>query len=106
LNACIRQDFERTFKITHPFHPCCGSEFKVEYYNCSQHEDWVLSRDKNGKKITFPAYWTSLIPPDPFAVISAGRSLFLLEDLIKLVDYVKHLDGPEKHQCKNNNNKV
>jgi hypothetical protein len=106
LNACIKQDFERTFKITHPFHPCCGNEFEVEFYNCGQYEDWVLSRDKNGQKITFPAYWTSLIPPDPFTVISAGRSLFVVEDLIKLVDYVKHLAGGEKDRPKNRGNDV
>jgi len=106
LNACNRQGFERTFKITHPFHPSCGSEFEVEFYNCAKHEDWVLSRDKNGQKITFPAYWTSLIPPNPFIVISAGRSLFVVEDLIKLIDYVKYLDGSEKDQPKNHGNNV
>jgi len=106
LNARNGHDLQKTFKITHPFHPCCGSEFEVEFYNCGQHEDWILSRDKNGQKITFPASWTSLLPPDPFVVMSAGRSLFRLQDLIKLADYVKHLKGLEEHRGKSNQDNV
>jgi hypothetical protein len=40
-----------------------------------------------------PARWTSVVVPDPFVLIGADRAHFRLEDLIRLHDRVKELQG-------------
>jgi hypothetical protein len=40
-----------------------------------------------------PARWTSLAAPDPFVLMAADRAYFRLEDLIRLQDRVKQLQG-------------
>ena len=35
-----------------------------------------------------PVAWTSLRPPDPWIDVAAGRSLFRVEDLLRLVDLI------------------
>lgn len=39
------------------------------------------------------ASWTTVEEPSPFVVVSAGRSLFRLEDLLVLADLVDELEG-------------
>jgi hypothetical protein len=36
-----------------------------------------------------PARWTSVVPPDPFVLVAAGRAYFRLEDVIRLETRVK-----------------
>jgi hypothetical protein len=40
-----------------------------------------------------PARWTSMAAPDPFVCIAAGRAYFRVEDLIRLQDRLKELQG-------------
>jgi hypothetical protein len=40
-----------------------------------------------------PARWTSVAVPDPFILRAADRAHFRLEDLIRLHDRVKELQG-------------
>jgi len=40
-----------------------------------------------------PAAWTDVVEPDPFLVVSAGRSNFRIDDLLALVALVAELDG-------------
>jgi len=41
----------------------------------------------------FPASWTDVGQPDPFVVLSEGRSMARVEDLLRLVDLVRDLQG-------------
>ena len=42
--------------------------------------------------MSLPAEWTDVVAPDPFVVVSQGRSPFHLESLTRLADLV---DEPE-----------
>ena len=51
--------------------------------------------DDEGRVRMIPAGWTSLVAPDPFVVIAAGRSWFRVEDLRNLARLIK-APGPEE----------
>ena len=51
----------------------------------------MFSYDEEGREFRVPDHWTDVISPDPFVVISAGRSLFRVGDLIKLAQLVRDL---------------
>ena len=38
----------------------------------------------DGQLTSLPSAWTDVDPPDPFVVVSAGRSAFRVEDLLAL----------------------
>jgi hypothetical protein len=47
-------------------------------------EDRVMYFDAHGRLRSMPASWTSLAGEDAFAQVSAGRSWFRVDDLLKL----------------------
>ena len=76
-------------RVTHPFHPLSGQVLEVVDRRrfeadgerlclgvTSDHLEWI------------PVAWTSLGPPDPWIDIAAGRCLFRVEDLLRLVDLI------------------
>ena len=40
--------------------------------------------DDRGVLVSLPAAWTSVVPPDVFVAVSAGRSSFRVTDLVEL----------------------
>ena len=54
-------------------------------------EDRVYYHNGAGRLCSFPASFTSMAAPDPFLEIAAGRSLFRMEDLIRLTILVEEL---------------
>jgi hypothetical protein len=56
-------------------------------------EERVYYRDPKGRKRCLPAHWTSMAAPDPFVLIATERAYFRLEDLIRLRDRLKELQG-------------
>ncbi len=53
--------------------------------------------------MSLPASWTDLLAPDPFVIISAGRSCFRLIDLVELRRLAALLDDSEAGlDCKDN----
>ncbi len=79
----------------HPFHPQCGESFELLSHSSSWGEDRVTFHDREGRLRGLPASWTSVVGPDPFVVLSAGRAVFRVEDLLALVEVVRGLT-PEK----------
>ena len=53
-------------------------------------EDRVYFFDDDGQLNSLPAVWTDVDPPGHFVVVSAGRSAFRIEDLLRLATL---LDG-------------
>ena len=51
-------------------------------------EDRLYLEIEPRRVVPVPAAWTSLAPPDPFAVLAGGRPLFRVEDLLRLCDLV------------------
>ena len=56
-------------------------------------EERVYYRDPSGRIRFLPARWTSIAVPDPFVLIATGRAYFRLEDLIRLQERLKELQG-------------
>ena len=78
-------------RITHPFHPLFGREFELIARRSVWREDRVFFHDCEGKLISVDASWTDLGVEDPFVAISAGRSLFRVEDLLALSSAVERV---------------
>jgi len=72
-------------RVTHPFHPLHGREFTLVDYRNTWGEERVYFHDDSGRLRRLPAAWTSAAAPCAFEVISAGRSHFRVEDLLRLV---------------------
>lgn len=54
----------------------------------------MLFHDAQGRMRSMPASWTDVAQLDPFVATSAGRSFFLVEDLLSLVSLLRLLEGP------------
>jgi hypothetical protein len=48
----------------------------------------VIVEDEAGATRSFPTAWTNVAPVDPFVVLSQGRSLWRIEELLELVALV------------------
>ncbi len=48
-----------------------------------------MYRDAADRICSLAASWTSVVAPDPYVALSAGRSLFRLTDLLALVAVVR-----------------
>jgi hypothetical protein len=51
----------------------------------------VCFYDEQGRLRTMPATWTSVVEPDPFVTLAAGRSPFRVVDLLRLADLLQRL---------------
>jgi hypothetical protein len=59
----------------------------LERRNCWG-EERVYFHDDTGRLRRLPAAWTDALSPSAFEVVSAGRSAFRIEDLLRLVSFV------------------
>ena len=78
----------QTFLVTHVFHPLYGRELRLIDEYLAWGEDRVCFRDDKGALRFLPTAWTTLAPPDPFVQMSAGRSHFRVEDLLRLTTLI------------------
>jgi hypothetical protein len=72
------------FRITHPFHPLCGSEHELVRRQIGWGEDRVFYYDTDGTLKSFMTNVTDVMTRDAFDHISAGRSAFRIDDLMEL----------------------
>lgn len=91
----FKDEAEKTFQVTHPFHPLYQQEYKL----IDVRHLWGLKRvyyyDVHGKPKSLPLSWTSLQPPDPFVLCAQGRSPFRTQDLIELASLLKKISSPQ-----------
>ena len=86
----------RTFRIIHPFHPLKDIEFEVDTIRTLPGERRVFFFNQKGRKSSIPLDWTDIEPQDPFIVVSGGRALFRVEDLLglaRLIGEVRNRSG-------------
>ena len=86
-------DLAEDFEVTHPFHPLRGRRFQLLSYRNNWGEDRVTFEDQEGRVCALPASWTSVVAPDPFVALSAGRSFFRIEELMRLVALMREREG-------------
>jgi hypothetical protein len=84
---------DRTFRVTHPFHPCHGREFELIAYKNAWGEDRVYFYNEHQQLTGLSASWTDVIAVDPFVVVSAGRALFRADDLLELAELIGRLSS-------------
>ncbi len=85
------------FRITHPFHPLKGEEYELVGFAHTWGEHRVFFRKQADQRVySLPASWTDVEEPDPFVVMSAGRSLFRPTDLLALADLLESLRPPKR----------
>lgn len=84
-------DPDGSFQVTHPFHPLRGRRFALVVYQNNWGDDRVYFYHDRGCLIGLPVQWTSLSSPDPFVVLSAGRSAFRPVDLLALVHLIEQV---------------
>ena len=75
-------------RVTHRFHPSSGQSFEFVKRLQTWQSDLVYFFDSAGELVSVPAAWTDLVAPDPFVVVSAGRSPFRTADLLGLAELV------------------
>ena len=80
--------------MTHPHHPLSGREFDlVERRVRGKGGDRAYFYGDHGHLGSIPVDWTDIAAEDPFVVLSAGRALFRVEDLLRLSALIESLAG-------------
>jgi hypothetical protein len=79
--------------VIHPFHPLRGRRFALVVHRHNWGGDRVHFYDDSGRLISLPVQWTSFSLPDPFVVLSAGRSAFRYADLLALARMIEELQS-------------
>jgi Family of unknown function (DUF5372) len=87
-------------RVTHPFHPLAGQEFHFVKRRKHWAADVVCFYDGAGELAWLPAAWTDVIAPDPFIVVSAGRSPFHVQSLLELAERVGELHQRRQNSVK------
>jgi len=72
----------------HPFHPWHGRRVEVLDHRNILGVERVLLAAADGRQRWIPAAWTDLAPSDVFLAVSAGRSSFRADDLLRLSDLI------------------
>jgi hypothetical protein len=81
--------------VTHPFHPLYGGTYEVvDRRRC--HEEYLYLEVDGERVQRLPVGWTSLGGVDPFVQRSAGRSLFRVDDLLRLSELVAEIGGAQQ----------
>jgi hypothetical protein len=93
-STASQQDFSnKAFRIIHPYHPYRNIEFEIDSLRRIAYEYRVLFFNAKGRRSSVPLDWTDIGPKDPFVAVSAGRSLFRVEDLLGLVRLIEEIEG-------------
>ena len=80
-------------RVIHPFHPLSGREFLFIALRQTWGEDRVFFYDEQGTVCSLPVGWTDAVPSDVFVTVAAGRSAFLVDDLVALGELVETIRG-------------
>ena len=92
LTTAPQQHFQnKTFRITHPFHPLHNKELDIYTIKKPHGESRVYFYNMKSHMVSVPLSWTDIGPPDPFVKISAGRALFRVEDLLRLTILINEI---------------
>lgn len=97
--ALDRAVAQRTVRVTHPFHPWCGSEFAFIAARQNWGEDRVFFFDAEGVQRSLPRGWTDAGEVDPFVVVAAGRSALRVADLVALTELIAEILGATRDQA-------
>ncbi len=89
-------DPHKVFQVTHPFHPLYGQEFALIERRSAWGEERVYFHDDSGRLRRIAAAWTNAAGPDPFDMVSGGRSHFRIDDLLQLVALIERQNAAKR----------
>jgi uncharacterized protein DUF5372 len=92
-NAAPTNADKQVVRVTHPFHPLFARSLPCVGRRYNRHGERVLLQTDDAVVWSVPPQWTDLASPDPEVVMSNGRALFRVADLIELADLVKSLSS-------------
>jgi Family of unknown function (DUF5372) len=78
-------------RITHPFHPLTGCEFKLICRRRHWGEDRVVYAGEGGRLCTIASAFTDIDPADEFRLVAADRAAFRTIDLLALCEALDRL---------------
>jgi hypothetical protein len=84
------------FRITHPFHPLCVTEYELVTRKLTWGEDRVFYYDSSGKLRALLTNLTDVVTKDAFDCISGGQSAFRVDDLLELRRLIDKREGAVK----------
>jgi hypothetical protein len=73
-------------RVTHPFHPLRGREFDVLDERRAWGTHWFYCSEDDGRLFCLSSSWTDRAEVDPFVVVSAGRAMARVEELLRLAE--------------------
>ncbi|WP_072377370.1 DUF5372 family protein [Rhizobium tibeticum] len=80
-------------RVTHPFHPLFTRQFPCVGKRYNRHGERLLLQTEDATVWSVPPQWTDLVSPDPEVVMSNGRSLLRVADLMELAALVERLSS-------------
>jgi hypothetical protein len=94
----------RLVRVTHPFHPLSGRELVCIGERYNRYGTRLLLRVEDERVYSVPRQWTDVVTADPEVVLSGGRGLLRVADLLELADLVARLYQVRKEvqACKPN----
>lgn len=73
-----------------------GREFEVVSYYHSGSEKRAFFNDESGDLQSIPIAWTDISPPDSFLLLSNGKSLFRVAELLSLCGMLDKIERSVK----------
>jgi hypothetical protein len=96
-STASHQNFDnKTFRIIHPFHPYRNIAFEIDSVRRLPGECRVFFFNAKGRRSSVPLHWSDIGLEDPFVAVSAGRSLFRVEDLLGLVGLIEEMNSANR----------
>jgi hypothetical protein len=80
-------------RVTHAHHPLFGQQLPCVGKRGNVHGKHLLLQTDDGGVWSVPPQWTDLVSPDPEVVVSNGRALLLIPNLMDLASLIDRLSG-------------
>ncbi|WP_365998666.1 DUF5372 family protein [uncultured Agrobacterium sp.] len=92
---CARRQryFSGRVRLTHSFHPLFPRQLLCVGKRYNRHGERLLLQTEDATVLSVPPQWTDLVSLDPEVVMSNGRSLLRVVDLMELATLVKRLSS-------------
>jgi hypothetical protein len=92
--APLLTDATRRIRITHPFHPLSGREYRLVEYRRDWGREQAVFRDANDELFAVPVDWTDLTEgADAFVTLSEGRAFSRPSDLLALSALIEEVNA-------------
>ena len=92
--APVLADTTTCVRITHPFHPLHGREYRLVEYRRDWGREQAVFRDASGELFAVPVDWTDLTEAaDPFVTLSEGRAFARPVDLLALRELIEEVNA-------------